>query len=174
METLQPDILLCTLFNLLFEYSARGIEEFAQRPWLVLALFGIYFTYFAMLEDLILRFKLKNYEIFLVAFAYGLFPIAFLTGNLYNKEIYSGIIFAGVNIGTLIIIGIFAWGVVQGMVTLYLGNRLSPRDWDHPRMGKIGWILALLYQTMVMIYASTNPRTPRAANRSVISCLAFW
>lgn len=98
METLQPDILLCTLFNLLFEYSARGIEEFAQRPWLVLALFGIYFTYFAMLEDLILRFKLKNYEIFLVAFAYGLFPIAFLTGNLYNKEIYSGIIFAGVNI----------------------------------------------------------------------------
>jgi hypothetical protein len=154
-------VFYCALFNLLFEYSARGIGEFTHRPLLVLALFGIYFTYFVMLEDLILRFKLKNYEIFLAAFAYGLFPIAFLTGNLFNKEIYSGIIFAGVNIGTVIIIGILAWGVVQGMVTLYLGNRLSPRDWDRPQMGKLGWILALLYQAAIMIYASTNPRTPR-------------
>ncbi|MCJ7624892.1 MAG: hypothetical protein MUO76_15430 [Anaerolineaceae bacterium] len=154
-------IFVCALFNLLFEYSARGIGEFTQRPLLVIALFGIYFSYFTMLEDLVVRFKLKNYEIFLMAFAYGLFPIAFLTGNLFNQEIYSGIMLGGVNIGTVIIIGILAWGVVQGMVTLYLGNRLSPRNWDHPHMGKTGWILALLYQAAVMIYASTNPRTPR-------------
>lgn len=154
-------ILYCTIFNLLFEYSARGLNEFIQRPLFILVLFGIYFTYFAILEDLIVRFKLKNHQIFLVAFLYGLFPTAFLTGNLFNKNVYFGIVFAGINLGTLIIIGIFAWGVMQGMITLYFANRLSSRDWNHPRMGKIGWTLVILYQLFVMIVAHLNPVTPR-------------
>jgi len=114
-----------------------------------------------MLEDLIVRYRLKNREIFLVAFLYGLFPITFLTRNLFNPDIYWGIMILGVNLGTLIIIGILAWGVVQGMVTLYLANRLSPRDWDHPRMGKVGWSLAIIYQLGMMIIAYFNPNAPR-------------
>jgi hypothetical protein len=35
-------IFYCALFNLLFEYSARGVEQFIHRPLFVLALFGIY------------------------------------------------------------------------------------------------------------------------------------
>lgn len=154
-------IFYCALFNLLFEYSARGLKQFVGRPLLVLALFGIYFTYFSMLEDLIVRFRLKNYQIVLVAFLYGLFPIAFLTGNLFNTEVYSGIMLAGVNIGTVFIIGILAWGVVQGLITLYFANRIQARNWDHPRMGKVGWGSALLYQLLVMIIAHQNPVTPR-------------
>jgi hypothetical protein len=154
-------VFYCALFNLLFEYSARGIKEFYARPLFVLALFGIYLTYFAMLEDLIVRLKLTNYQVFLVAFAYGLLPTAFLTGNLFNRNIYGGFIVAGLNLGTAVIIGILAWGVVQGMVTLYLANRLSPRDWDHPRMGRAGWAVAVVYQVVIMIVARSNPRTPR-------------
>jgi hypothetical protein len=154
-------IFYCALFNLLFEYSARGVKQFIHRPLFMLALFGIYVTYFAMLEDLIVRFKLTNYQVFLAAFLYGLFPIAFLTGNLFNRNIYGGIIIAGVNVGTVIVVGILAWGVVQGMVTLYLANRLSPRDWDHPRMGGTGWALAIGYQLVVMFVARFNPQTPR-------------
>ncbi|KYK30683.1 MAG: hypothetical protein AYK19_17985 [Theionarchaea archaeon DG-70-1] len=154
-------IFYCALFNLLFEYSARGLKQFVGRPLFALALFGIYFTYFSMLEDLMVRFRLKNYQIILVAFLYGLFPIAFLTGNLFNTKVYSGIIVAGVNIGTLLIIGILAWGIVQGIVTLYFANRILARDWNHPRMGKVGWSAAVVYQFLVMVYAHTNPVTPR-------------
>jgi hypothetical protein len=154
-------LFLCALFNLLFEYSARGIRDFVHRPFFMLILFGIYFTYFAMLEDLIVRFRLKNYQIFLGAFVYGLFPLAFLTGNVFNPHVYSGIMIAGVNIGTIIIVGIFSWGCVQGIVTLYFANRFSPRDWTHPKMGKLGWTLAVLYQLSVMIVARQNPVTPR-------------
>jgi hypothetical protein len=154
-------IFFCALFNLLFEYSARGIRDFAHRPLFMLILFGIYFTYFAMLEDLFVRFRLKNYQVFLGAFVYGLFPLAFLTGNLFNPRVYSGIMVAGVNIGTIIIVGVFSWGCVQGIVTLYFANRLSPRDWTHPKMGRIGWALAVLYQLSVMILACQNPVTPR-------------
>ena len=113
------------------------------------------------MEDLIVRFHLKNYQIFLVAFFYGLFPIAFLTGNLFNQNIYYGLVLADINIGTVLIIGILAWGVVQGMITLYLANRLIPRDWNHPKMGKIGWTAAILFQAGAMVVAHLNPVTPR-------------
>jgi len=157
-------IFYCALFNLLFEYSARGLKQFVGRPLFILALFGIYFTYFSMLEDLMVRFRLKNYQIILVAFLYGLFPIAFLTGNLFNTQVYSGIIVAGVNIGTLLIIGILAWGVMQGIITLYFANRILARDWNHPRMGKVGWSAAVVYQFFVMVYAHQNPVTPRGTS----------
>jgi len=163
-------ILFCALFNLLFEYSARGIGEFTTRPLFVLSLFGIYLTYFAMLEDLIVRFRLRNSQIFVAAFLYGLFPTGFLTGNLFNRNIYGGILLADVNVGTLIIIGVLAWGVVQGMITLYLANRLSPRDWNHPRMGKVGWGLVIAYQLIVMIIAFSNPRAPRGTPRGLLLC----
>lgn len=163
-------IFYCALFNLLFEYSARGLKQFVGRPLFILALFGIYFTYFAMLEDLIVRFRLRNYQIFLCAFLYGLFPIAFLTGNLFSTTVYSGIMVAGVNVGTLLIVGVLAWGVVQGIITLYFANRLQFRDWNHPRMGKKGWILACLYQFLVMVYAHQNPVTPRG---TVVGYLVF-
>ncbi len=156
-------IFYSTLFNLLFEYSARGSREFVERPLLVMVLFGIYFTYFAMIEDLILRCRPKNIELFMVAFLYGLFPTAFLTRNLFNPNIYGGIMLIGVNIGTLMIVGILSWGVVQGMITLYFANRILPRDWDHPRMGKVGWGLAIFYQLVVMIKAHFNPVAPYGA-----------
>jgi hypothetical protein len=154
-------ILFCALFNLSFEYSARGITQFFNRPLFMLSLFGIYLTYFAMLEDLIVRHHLTNYQVFLVAFLYGLLPTAFLTGNLFNTQIYWGIVVTGVNVGTVFVIGVLAWGVVQGMITLYLANRLSPRDWNHPKMGPIGWVVCGVYQTAILAKASTNPVTPR-------------
>ena len=163
-------VFYCTLFNVLFEYSARGIREFTNRPLLVLALFGIYFTYFAALEDLIVRLKLTNYQIFLAAFLYGLFPTAFLTGNLFNRDIYGSIVVAGVNIGTVVVIGILAWGVVQGMITLYLANRLSPRDWDHSKMGRAGWASIVVYQLAVMVIAHSNPRRPQGTPSGYLLC----
>lgn len=163
-------VFYCALFNLLFEYSARGIKEFTNRPLFMLALFGIYFTYFAMLEDLIVRLKLTNYQILLTAFLYGLFPTAFLTGNLFNRDIYGGIVVAGINVGTVVIVGILAWGVVQGMITLYLANRLSPRDWDHPKMGRAGWALAVVYQLVVTAIAQSNPYRPRGTPLGYLLC----
>ncbi len=162
-------VFYCALFNLLFEYSARGITEFISRPQFVLALFGIYFSYFAMLEDLMVRFKLTNHEVLLAAFLYGLIPTTFLTGNLFNRHIYGGIIIAGVNIGTILVVGILAWGVMQGIITLYLANRLAPRNWNHPRMGRVGWALAVGYQLVMMAIAQANPQRPPGTTSGYLS-----
>ena len=154
-------IFYCALFNLLFEYSARGLGEFFHRPLLVLSLFLIYFAYFAMLEDLIVRFRMKNYEIFLTAFIYGMFPITFLTSNLFHPSIYKGIFFLGVNWGVVFIIGILAWGVMQGIVTLYLANRLVKRDWKHARMSAVGWCVAIGYHLAIAYASLSNPVKPK-------------
>ena len=49
---------------------------------------------------------------------------------------------------------------MQGIITLYLANRLAPRDWDHPRMGRAGWTLAAGYQLVMMAIAHANPQKP--------------
>jgi hypothetical protein len=121
-----------------------------------------------ILEDLIIRFRLANYQIFLVGFLYGLFPTAFLTGNLFNQRIYWGITVAGINLGTLFVIGILAWGVMQGIISLYFANRLEKRDWSHPQMGIIGWIVVILFQLIIIAIAQLNPITPRGPIMSYI------
>ena len=137
-------ILLATVFNLSFEYSMRGIGGFFHQVFYPLMLFGFYFTLYLMLEDLIVRFKLKNYQLVLTAFLYGIFPMAFATGALFNKPQ-----FLGISWGALFYIGFFWWGVIQAIFTFYFANRIAPRDWNHARMGKIGWTLAIGYNTVV-------------------------
>lgn len=164
---------LCALFNILFEYSARGITTFSHKPLLFLAMFGIYFTFFAMIEDLIVRYKLKNYQIALAACFYGFIPEMFLTGNLFNQAAYFGIIFFGVNVGTVVFINFFAWGIMQSIVTLYFANRIQVRDWNHPRMGKVGWVLCIGYQVLVAAAAWSNPVRPRGAPLAYVTALVL-
>lgn len=160
---------LCAVFNILFEYSARGVTEFTHRPLLFLAMFGIYFTFFTMIEDLIVRYRLKNYQISLIALLYGFIPEMWLTGNLFNKTTYLGISILGVNLGTILFINICAWGVLQSIVTLYFANRIQKRDWGHRRMGKVGWALCIGYQVLVITVARSNIYRPRGALISYIA-----
>jgi hypothetical protein len=152
---------LCAVFNIRFEYSARGITEFSHRPLFFLALFGIYLTFFAMVEDLIVRYRLKNYQIMMVAFLYGFVPEMFLTGNLFNEATSYGFFFLGISVKTIVIVNFFAWGIMQSLVTLYFANRIQVRDWEHPRMGKVGWGLCIFYQVLVIVIARSNPYRPR-------------
>lgn len=139
-------ILLATLFNLTWEYLARGLVGFFKPIFLPLILFGFYFSLFSMLEDLIVRFKLKNYQLTLAAFLYGLFPIAF-----GSRDLFANPQFLGINWLNLFYIGFLWWGILQSIITFYFANRLVQRDWQHPRMSKLGWFLAIGYNAVVFL-----------------------
>ncbi|MEM3726573.1 MAG: hypothetical protein QXK98_06920, partial [Candidatus Bathyarchaeia archaeon] len=64
-------VLAATGFNLLFEYSMRGINDLNLRPLLPLFLFWVYFPYFALLEDSITKYRLKDYNIVIAGFFFG-------------------------------------------------------------------------------------------------------
>lgn len=161
-------IFLCALFNIFFEYSARGVTALSNKPLIFLSMFGIYFTCFAMLEDLMVRYNLKNLQLALIAFFYGFVPEIFLTGNLFNREIYAGYLFLGLNMGTIFIINFFAWGIMQSIVTFYFANRIQVRDWNHPRMGYFGWGLCIGYQVLVILMSRFNPYRPHGAPLSYV------
>lgn len=159
-------ILYCVLFNLLFEYSARGLGFTIERPIFYLFMAGIYASYYAIFEDLIVRFKLTNLEIALFSVFWSFYPTTFITNNLINPQTYSGINILGVNLGALLFISLFAWPFLQGIFTFYLANRLSPRDWNHSRMGIIGYALAIGY---LLIIPRISKQAAAAANVRVIT-----
>lgn len=136
-------VLLATLFNLSFEFAFRGFNFF-NRPLLVFYLFGMYFTLYLMLEDLIVRFKINNLQLVLSAFLYGLLPMAFGTGLLFIKPQ-----FLRINWINLFFIGFLWWGILQAILTFYFATRIVKRDWNHSRLGKVGWVVALGYNLVV-------------------------
>ena len=148
-------ILLATIFNLSFEFAFRGFN-FLNRPFLVIYLFGMYFTLYLMLEDLIVRFKINNLQLVLSTLLYGIFPMAFGTGLLFKQPQ-----FLGINWVNLFFIGFLWWGILQAILTFYLATRIVKRDWSHPRLGKMGWLAAIGYNLLALrVSKRINPYLP--------------
>jgi hypothetical protein len=151
--------LWCTLFNLLFEYSMRGINNFVRQPLLFPFLFGIYFTYFLALEDLIVRFRLGEVHILAITFFFGTFYITFATGIVFINPNWMGI-----NIVSLLFVNVVWWGLLQAILTFYLANKITRRNWSHQVMGKVGWTIFVAYQTlMLLIFQFVNPNVPKGS-----------
>jgi len=159
-------ILLATFFNLTWEFSGRGLEGIFRPIFLPLLLFGFYFSLFNMLEDLIVRFKMKNYQLTLAAFLYGLFPLAFGSRDLFVKPQ-----FLGINWLNLFYIGFLWWGILQTILAFYFANRLVPRDWQHPRLSKFGWFLAIGYN--LVVFLSFQFLKPHVSNPPLVSYFIF-
>lgn len=171
-------VLYCVVMNLMFEYMARGARSLSQ-PLFYLFLAGIYAAFFSILEDLIVRFRLTNLQIGLFAAFWSLYPTTFITGNLINPNTYFGLARPlGLNWGALLFIVLLTWPVLQSNLSMYFANRLQPRDWSHPRMGPIGYAVALLYLAVMPILARSSRQveltlTPRAVFFVVLLMIVF-
>ena len=139
-------ILLATVFNLAFEYSLRGSNILLTKPHLFVTLVFGYFTLYAMAEDLIVRFKLKDYQIALFTAIYMMVYMGFMTGVLFDNPY-----FLGINPVNLVFVGVLWSGIIQGSLTFYFANRIQTRNWNHPRMGKAGWSVCLIITAVVWV-----------------------
>lgn len=150
-------IFVAAIFNLSFEYAFRGYSEFLARPLQTIFLFGTYFALYTILEDVIVRFKLSNYQLVLAIWPLGLIPMALGTGVLFYQPQLLGI-----NWINFFFITFLWWGILQAIFTFYFANRIAPRNWDHPRLGRIGWTLALgfLIGGFVLIKIMKPPVSP--------------
>jgi hypothetical protein len=140
-------ILGCILFNLLLEYWVHGIENFVIAWYTAPALFLLYLAFFSMLEDVIVRFNLRDYQVFLCGFIFGYTLDLFYLGDVFKDEI-----FLGINPIIIVLIHMSWWGFLQSVIGMYFSNRvLGNRDWDHPKMGVIGWILSIGYLAFILV-----------------------
>lgn len=147
-------ILFCTIFNLFFESSLRGINEFLSRPLLFCVLIVIYLTLFIMLEDLITRFKFEDKHIILFACCYG--TLYFLvSSSIYMINPW----FFGVNIGILLFVSIVWWAFYQILFPLYLSHRLFSRNWDHKQLSMGKWIIIIALHSLANFLIIISPAT---------------
>ncbi len=146
-------VLVATVFNLLFEYSMHGTGLF-QRGFFLL--FFFYFSYYSLVEDLIVTYRITNRQLIIIAFCFGVIPEAFLTGVLFLPPLV-----LGVNISYLFITLVW-WGCLQGLVTFYFATRLVRRDWNHRRLGPFGWGIRLAYIGGVALFSFvSSPVLPK-------------
>lgn len=170
-------VLIATGFNLLFEYSMRGINNFPKQPVLPLILFAAYFTYFTMLEDLIVRFRLGDYHLFVASFFFGTIYVCLVSGAAFTPPLILGI-----NWGYLLFINLVWWGAVQAVLTFYIANRLSPREWSHALLSKKGWTLMMFLNGFVVLLFQLSGVIPQGTLSGIIvmviiltaSALIFW
>ncbi|MEM2910964.1 MAG: hypothetical protein QW146_00480 [Candidatus Bathyarchaeia archaeon] len=148
-------------FNLLFEYSMRGINNLIVRPALPLFLFLVYFPYFAVLEDLIAKYRLKDYHLVIAGFFFGTAFTLFVPATQFVEPQILGI-----NWAAFFFVNFFWWGMIQGVLTFYFATRFFPRDWNHKllsRAQKIALLLTLilvglLYRISIQLNVSQAPQ----------------
>ncbi|MHA1380941.1 MAG: hypothetical protein ACTSRG_21450 [Candidatus Helarchaeota archaeon] len=155
MKTRYKIALGCTLFNLILEYWIHGPPGFIN-PLLLISLFLLYSTYFLMVEDLILRYHLRDAQVFLIGFIFGAYTEIFSTGSVFGTGY-----FFGIDIFFFLIATVFWWGIPQAILTFYFANRyIEERDWDEDPMGKILWILAISYNVFMFLGSLSEVNAP--------------
>lgn len=160
-------ILIATFFNLLFEYSLRGINNALSQPFLPLLLFFIYFTLFTMVEDLIVRFRLRDSQLMILSFFYGTIYCAWISGILFLPPVSIG----GIRWIELLYVNLVWWGSLQAVLTFYLANLLSPREWNHSRLSKKGWAVCLMIQAMAFYLFQKSGLLPHGSPTGTFTIL---
>jgi hypothetical protein len=148
-------ILVATLFNLVFEYSGRGIGTLFSDPLLLPTLFVLYFSLFTMVEDLIVRYRLRDYHFLVIVFFYGTIYEFFASGSAFFRPGFLGIDWA-----TLIFVNIVVWASVRGVLTFYLATRVYPRGPRTPLLGERGWLLALVVNVVALALVHADGHVP--------------
>jgi len=166
MDSRHKIVLGCTLFNLLLEYWAHGVGYFLETWYATLMLFLLYLTYFSMLEDLVIRFRLRDYQVLNVGFIFGLLHETLNTGSVFGNQA-----FFGLDLTLLLLINVGWWGFLQSVLAMYFANRLSARDWTHSKMGRAGWILSMAFNAFVLAAASLDPNHPKGGFAGYVTAL---
>ncbi|MDH7477415.1 MAG: hypothetical protein QHH17_03420 [Candidatus Bathyarchaeota archaeon] len=169
-------------FNLLFEYSMRGINNLLVRPLLSLFLFLAYFPYFALVENLITKYRLRDYHLLFVGFFFGIAFTLFVPATQFVEPQAFGI-----NWFALFFVNFVWWGTIQGILTFYLANRLFPRNWRHKLPSRVQQmaflailiIVGLTFRISIQLNIPESPEiSPSAyviiAFLLIVTALVFW
>lgn len=148
-------VLAATGFNLLFEYSMRGINNFLKQPFLPIFLFTAYFSLYTMINDLIARYRLRDYHLLALAFFFGT-AYQFLVSGAALVQPQA----LGINWTSMLFVVVVWWGIVQSVLTFYFATRLAPRDWSF-RLTKAGWVGALGLNVFTVLVFQRSPAIPK-------------
>lgn len=141
-------VLIVSLLSVLMEFSLRGVNNFLKAPALSLLLFLNYFPYFAIVEEFIGRFHLKDSQVWIFAELMGLIWQLVSVAAIYYPPL-----FFGLNPGVLFINNIIWWPTIQTLFAFYIARRITLNaDRSKPFLSNVK--LTLLFVMYIAISAS--------------------
>ena len=138
-------VLIASFLAFFMEYSLRGINGFLKMPFMAIAVFANYFFYLAIIEEFIGRFRLKDYQVWIIAEFFALlWQLVSVSGIYWPPFVF------GINVYQLLLNNIIWWPTLQTVFPLYIAHRLTPDvDRTQPLLNKYGIILFfILYVVM--------------------------
>ncbi|MGB9636413.1 MAG: hypothetical protein ACPL1Y_04090 [Thermoplasmata archaeon] len=149
-------ILIATGFNLLFEYSMRGINDLFARPFLPFFLFMVYFPYFTILEHCIEKYKMGDVQLLISGFIFGALAAFFIPGGMFAPPLVFGL-----NWSLFFLITLVWWGTLQAVVTFYLARRIVPtRNYTPFLHGKMFWVFFSILLVFLCIFRIAIKNAP--------------
>ena len=146
LDTARKIILLCTGFNLIAEYSVRGVAGFFYQL-LPVWLFLVYFTFFHMILHVASITGGSDRAVLLAAMTLGLPYIFFSTGTAF---------FTGEIVGYLLItftIMFFMWGLTQTWLPLAAGGHIFGWEVSDFRLSIRGWTVCIAYLILFLAFS---------------------
>lgn len=159
-------IVIAVMFNLLFEYSLRGVGNLRAQPLLPFLLLIIYATYFTMLEDLIVRYRLNDGQLMIASFFFGTIVLCMVSGTAFRNPMAFGI-----NWGNLLFVNFVWWGAIQAILTFYLANRVARRNWHHRHLSPVAWLINLLLLALVIMLFQLSGLVPQGSAAGYFSMM---
>lgn len=123
-------VALAVLFNLLFEYSMRGVRGFFFHRGIFLFVTPLYAAYFFIIDSLMRRYRVRLRHLLVGAFVLGCFVLGFFSGLAFRPPTVLGI-----NWPVLLFINVLWWGLLQTVLGLYFARRLAGFDPTEPPLG---------------------------------------
>ncbi|MDD1655835.1 MAG: hypothetical protein LUO87_00460 [Methanomicrobiales archaeon] len=148
-------VLIATAFNLLFEYAVRGIPDLLAHPLLFPVLSAAYFTYFSMVQDLVVRFRLRDMHLMGVAFFAGTVYVFLASGLALTPPLVLGI-----NPLAILFTNLVWWGALQTLLARYVAIRLMRHGESQVLLSPAGWGVALAVQAGVLLLFQLSGRVP--------------
>ncbi len=141
-------VFIASLLAFFMEYSLRGINGFLRQPAMAIAVFANYFTYLALIEEFIGRFKLRDYQVWIVAELFALLWQLFGVSGIY----WPPFIF-GINVCLLAVNNVIWWPTIQTVFALSIARRVTPDvDRTRPLLSRFG--IVLFFVLFVLVSAS--------------------
>ncbi|MDD1653452.1 MAG: hypothetical protein LUQ64_02785 [Methanomicrobiales archaeon] len=148
-------VLLATAFTLLFEYSMRGFSDLREHLLILPLLAAVSLTYFAMVQDLAARFRLRDGHLVGVAFFTGTVHVFLVSGLALTPPLV-----LDVNPLAILFVTLVWWGALQTLLARYLASRLLGNG-DRPALlSPAGWGVALAIQAGVILLIQSSGRVP--------------
>ncbi|MGD2249768.1 MAG: hypothetical protein PVF58_15270 [Candidatus Methanofastidiosia archaeon] len=158
----QKRIAICVSFNVLLEFWVHGVSGFLNFV-LVISLILMYVSLFIMIEDLIVRYKLKDYHVLLLAFSYGLFQETFNTGSVFNNpQIF------GVNVFNIIMVNVLWWGIIQCLYSRYFAVQIVGESKKESKTSIYGWIFAIGFNMLLFLGSVFESHLPEGTSSGYI------